>query len=111
MTIYDLIAKWSGARTNVSDDPMGVVNATTTPQKFLNNNPNRISMIVVNGGANDILIWTDASVSSTKGIRLAGNGGEVEFYYEKHLDLPAKEWWVVATTGTSAFNSKSGEII
>lgn len=111
MTIYDLISKWSGARTNVIDDPLGIVSATTTPQRFLPNNPNRISMMVVNGGSNDILIWTDASVSSTKGFRLAANGGEVEFYYEKHLDLSAKEWWVVSVASTSAFNSKSGEII
>jgi len=111
MTIYELIAKVIGGRTNVVDDPLSVTTATTTAQRFLNNNPNRISMVVVNGGSNDILIWTDPSVSSTKGIRLAANGGEIEFYYDKHLDLPAKEWWVISVASTSPFNSKSGELL
>lgn len=63
-----------------------------TVGKVVQANPDRVGLVVINGGAADVLIWVDNSVSTTKGIRLTANGGSVTMTVHDDFTLPAQEW-------------------
>jgi hypothetical protein len=73
------------------------ITATTVVQS----NPDRIGLIMVNMGVNDVFIGLTNSVSATNGIRIVANGGNVTMTVRDDFTLPAREWDGLASGGTS----------
>lgn len=88
---------------DIKDNPL-VSTVGTTAVRVLTQNPNRVSIKMVNPSSNTIYVWTTADVSSTKGIVLTGNGGSLVLSVrsDDSLDL-INEWWAVASGSSSAF--------
>jgi hypothetical protein len=106
MTTRDLINKLYGTNTFDKDDPMGVTSIAQSPTQFLDNDPQRIQLTIINTGTNDMMIWTDASVSPTKGIRIAGSGGSYEIDFTRFGTYPTRTYWAYGIGGTTTISSK-----
>lgn len=106
MNAHDLINKQWGTDTFDVDDEMGVTAIAITPTRFLANNPNCVQLTIINTGGQDINIWTDATVSATKGIRLQASGGSYEIDITRFGTYPTREWWAIGISGTSTLSSK-----
>lgn len=69
---------------------------------ILKNNPNRLSFLIVNLGANSVYIAPDNIVSSSHGIYVAPNGGSVILQWDRDFELVAQEWWATAGADDNA---------
>jgi hypothetical protein len=76
-------------------------NIQTTPTTVVQSNPDRVGLIMVNMGANDVFIGVTNSVSTTNGIRVVANGGNVTMTVRDDFTLPAREWDGVGSGGAS----------
>lgn len=106
MNTQDLLNKLYGVNTFDADDQMGVTAIAATPTQFLVNDPNALQLTIINTGTNDMNIWTDSSVSTTKGIRIAANGGSYEIDFTRFGTFPTRTWWGIGIGGTTTINSK-----
>lgn len=73
----------------------------TTATRVIGNNPDRVGLIIVNLGANDVYIALNNSVSTTNGIKLPAAGGNVTMTVRDDFTLPAREWDGIGNGGTS----------
>lgn len=83
-------------RENESNPTAGV-----TQTSAVGNNGDRVGLIIVNQGANDVFIAL-AAPSATNGIRLSASGGNVSMNVRDDFTLPARQWFMIAPTGSSA---------
>lgn len=81
----------------------------TTLTRIVGHNPNRLSLIIVNLGANNVYISFDRDVSTTKGILITPNGGSFVLSYDVDFNLCGFEIWGIATGG--ACNIYTAEVI
>ena len=72
------------------------------PTKLVNNNPDRVGLIMINLGANDVYIALNNGVSTTNGIKLPANGGNVTMTVRDDFTLPGREWDGITNAATSA---------
>lgn len=96
VTLNEILQNLYGVKTSprlnyTTDDIDSSVKA------IVNNNPNRVSMIIVNLGANACYISPFRDVSSTKGIYIAPNGGSVVLQWDKDFELVGYEWHGVSS--------------
>lgn len=96
VTLHDLLDQLYGIKTshkiNMISDHVDI--AVT---KILNNNPNRVSFLIVNLSGNAVYIAPDNQVSATRGIYLAANGGTVGFQWDRDFDLCSMDWYGMST--------------
>lgn len=111
MTARDVIDKLYGIKTYDQDDPLGVTTVNATSTRLVENNPNALQLTIINTGTNDINVWTDSTVSSTKGIRIAANGGSYEIDFTRFGNFPTREWWGIGIGGTSTVSIKRLNIL
>lgn len=78
------------------------VTVQTTATSIVNNSPDRVGLVIINLGANDIYIGLTPAVSTTNGIKLPANGGSVSMNVRDDFILPSRQWWGIANGGTSA---------
>lgn len=92
--------KLIGAKTYESTEVLNASVATTiTP--IVSTDPGAVSIVLVNLGTHDITVWVDESVSLTKGILLAADGGDMVWDVTRHFMLPTKPWYGIANGGSS----------
>jgi hypothetical protein len=73
----------------------------TTASKVLDNDPERVTALLVNMSANTIYLAFDEAVSSTRGIILAANGGTLITSVRDDFMLPTHSFWAVASAAAS----------
>ena len=76
--------------------------ATNSVTVLLQANPDRVGLVFVNQGANDVFISLNAGVSTTNGIRLAASGGSITMDVRGDFTIPSRTWFAITTAGTSA---------
>lgn len=76
-------------------------NIQTTVTTICNNNPDRVGLVVINLGSNDVFAWIDNSVGTTKGVRLTANGGVMTLTVRDDYTLVAEQWIGIASGGAS----------
>lgn len=69
------------------------VTVGTTPVEILQADVERVSLIIVNLGADDVYITPDNRPSATRGIRLLASGGAFTCNIFQDGSLPTAEWW------------------
>ena len=74
----------------------------TTALEVLGSNPDRLAFIIINLSANVIYLALKDDVSSSKGIRLAANGGSFSAVWDEDFQMTGWAWWGVAASGSSA---------
>lgn len=87
-----------GGPTTETENTVAVGVAST---QVLGNDPERVSVVLVNLSANVIFIGFDAGVSATRGIRLTANGGQVSYNAREDYTLPIREVHALATAAAS----------
>jgi hypothetical protein len=75
--------------------------SSPTSQRFLLNDPERLSVTFVNLGIYTVYLMFDAEVSATRGIAINASGGFVNMDVRTDQMLPTREWWVISPTGYS----------
>lgn len=110
-TTREILNKLYGVNVLEEDDPTGTTTVTTTPTRILPNNPGGLQVTIINTGSNDLNLWTDNSVSATKGIRIAANGGSYEIDFTRFGTMPTREWWAVALSSTTTVSVKRTTIV
>lgn len=76
---------------------------TATEQKILEDNPDRLAILLINMGTEVCYVHTTREVSSTLGIYLDKNGGGVELPYEIYGYLVGQEWWCEGAGDTNLY--------
>jgi hypothetical protein len=76
-------------------------NILTSVTQIVNNNPDRVGLIIVNMGANDVFIGLTNTVSTSNGIRIVANGGNVTMTVRDDFTLPARAWIGIGSGGAS----------
>lgn len=103
VTLSELLEGLYGVLTTYRINP-NISSVDTTPLKLLNNNPNRVSFLIVNMSVNSLYISPMRDVSSTKGIFIASNGGYATFQWDRDFELVSQEWWCVGgAAGTTLY--------
>jgi hypothetical protein len=100
MSLAKLIERDFGVKTDNRVNPLASQVATTVTQ-LLRPNPNRLAWSLVNLGANPIYIAIDPLPSSTHGIYVARNGGNVVFLWNEDFELVTYPLWGIADTAAA----------
>jgi len=98
-----------GAALQFTEDQLGgpcvenesAPTALTTGPISINGAGDRVALLVMNLGSNNVYMALSSAVSSTTGILLAPNGGLVAFAVRDDFTLPSRAWWLIATVGSS----------
>ena len=67
--------------------------------QIVQNNPNRVQVIIMNLSVNNVYIGFTSQVGITNGILLAANGGQVGFMAPDDGDLPGRAIYAIAAAG------------
>ncbi len=100
MVTQDVINTLYGVTTYQDDQPENST-ISTTPTKIVSNNPGALQLTLINLGVNDMYIFTDESVSTSKGILIAANGGSYEIDFTRFMLMPTYSWFGIVATGTT----------
>jgi len=73
----------------------------TSVTRILRADPDRVAVILLNLGGNDLYISPDEAPSATRGIYVGANGGSVVMLWNEDLILVGNEWFGVAPGGTT----------
>ena len=73
---------------------------TTTAAQIVNNNGDRVGLLIMNTGSPQVFISLSNSPSSTQGILLAGLGGFFSINVRDDFTLTQRSWSGIAATGT-----------
>lgn len=90
-------AALGGPCTEIETNP--TIQATVT--NVVNNSPDRVGLVIINLGANDVYIAMNAGVSNTNGLKLPANGGSVSMNVRDDFVIPSRQWFGIANGGAS----------
>lgn len=101
MSIAEQILKDEfGVPFRESENPVTTtVNNSST--QILENNPDRVGVVVVNTGSNDIFIKFQNDVTANDGIQLVSAGGSVSFNVLEDMTIPTRQMFAITDSGTS----------
>ena len=98
------LEKRFGMPTRHIVNPLGVASVGTTATKLLNNNPDRLMLLIINLSANVLYVGFESDVSNTKGIYLVSRGGHLVLVADEDGELVGQEIWVVGSdTSTTLY--------
>jgi hypothetical protein len=89
---------FGGPLTEQETNPTCGISATV----LIDGNGDRVGLVIVNQGANNVFISTGPAPSTTNGILLSSSGGSVTMDVTKDFTLPTRRWYGIANGGTSA---------
>lgn len=98
----DLIRDRFGVSIGVNLDAL-VAAVAATPTQLLKNDPNRLSLTIVNTSAVIMYVWPNNMVAAAKGIALAAGGGTMNLVWDEDFDSVGLEWWAIAAGGGATF--------
>lgn len=82
--------------TRINQSSLLVQNSST---QIVNNSPDRVGLVIVNGGAFDIFITPVAVGAPNAGIRLSANGGNVTMNIRDDFEVCAQAWIGISAGG------------
>lgn len=107
-TLAALLKATYGVETTYNINPLVYLVLTTT-RRVLNFNPNRLSLVMVNSGPNDITVGPRNDIAANLGIVLVKNGGSLSLTWDRDFELVSSEWFAIASGANS--NCYSVEVI
>jgi len=100
MALAEYVFKKFGRRSRPIFNPL-TDKVHTTVTQLLQNNPDRLAIIVINLSPNTVWIAFDRNVSSSHGILLTPNGGSAMFIADEDLELVGYPLFAVASADNS----------
>ena len=99
----DAVEASFGVRTVTRDNPLNIDNIDIARKQILPVDPDRMALTIINLSANTIFVKWDSDVSTTNGIRLGANGGNVSLQIPEDADRLIREWFALASVDNSDF--------
>ena len=75
--------------------------AQTAATILIQSNGDRVGLVVINLGVNDVYLALNSGVSNTNGIKLNKQGGNVAMNVRDDFTLPSRAWYAIGDGGTS----------
>jgi len=101
MALARYVEKKFGVKTRSVPNPLGAIDVSTTVTEIVHGNPDRLSITIVNLGANDVYIAFDREVATDRGILLTANGGFLSLIADEDMELVGYPIFGVTPAGTS----------
>ena len=102
MNVVGWVGKRFGIETVERETPItNTVGVAAT--QILRNDGGRLSWLIVNLGATDVVVAFSQEVSLTNGIYIPANGGSLSISAEDDYTLPTKQVWAISTAATQIF--------
>lgn len=95
VTLHEILESLYGVKTIAKVNSV-VDDVDSTVKKILNNNPNRVSVIIFNLGASPIYVSPFNDVSSTKGMYVAPLGGSIVIQWDTDFTLVSNEFYAIS---------------
>ena len=92
-------AEWDYPTQEVESSPT----VTTSAAELVENNPDRIMLLVVNHGLNPGYIGLASDLTEPGGIPVAANGGSVVFHIGDDASMPSRQWFAVNANANGAW--------
>lgn len=102
--ILELIEERFGLSVETREDPE-ISSIGTSADILLRRDGRRIAFVVINLGEDAVFIRPERTASSSSGIRLAPNGGNVSMVFDEDFTLPAQQWSIVSEGASTAIYS------
>jgi hypothetical protein len=99
-TASELIQDRFGVKTSYHEQPE-ITQLETTITKSLSYNPNRLGLVFVNTGGNNVYLAPSRDVSVGQGILLTANGGSMSMNILEDFELVNMEWFGIADGAAS----------
>jgi len=93
IVLDDLARRYGGIFREVITTPT----IATLPIKVVTYNPERVALVVVNGGSQNKYLSPRENVSATNGITIPVLGGIWTINIIEDFILPSLEWWMIGT--------------
>jgi hypothetical protein len=90
-------SQFGGDVTEVESNPT-IGNAVTD---VCTNNGDRVALVIVNVGTQNLFLNLNSGVSSTNGIELSGGGGVIGLNARDDFTLPARNWKGISPLGNT----------
>jgi len=100
VTLHEVLDDLYGIKSTEIENPITNI-VGVTPVKILNNNPNRLSCLIVNLSGNALYLAPSPDVSAAKGIFVAPNGGTVQLLWQEDFELVSRNWYAIAAVAGS----------
>ncbi len=100
-TLAELLQAHYGVKTRKQWEKAKTI-SNVSPTKVLEYNPNRLSVLIVNNGAQDVWVAPNRDVDVSKGIRLVSGGGSFSLVWNEDFELVASEWYGQAAAAGSS---------
>lgn len=98
---HDLVSETLGVRVSEREYP-DALDADIAVKVAARRNPRRVALTIVNLSANVVVVAPFAGVTTTRGIRLDANGGNLAVNVRDDMLLPSREWSICADVDNSA---------
>jgi len=98
MNVHELLEQQFGVSSVYEINPEVDEISHLAVTKFLSYNPRRLSFVLVNLGATEIVVAPDNSVLLDKGIHLVAAGGTLSMVWTEDFEMPTFEWYGIAKT-------------
>lgn len=89
--------EYGGAGEEVTTEV--IVSAAVT--RLVKSDPDRLGLLFVNLGTDSVYLTPDNRPSTTRGLFLVNNGGQVSLFVKDDLTLPSREWYATTASGIS----------
>jgi hypothetical protein len=99
--LSDYIQKKFGVKTRTVVNPKGDVDVATTVTSIVDQNPDRLALLIINIGSNNVYLGFNQEVSTTRGILIVANGGSYSMIADEDLELVGYPVYGVTSTGIS----------
>jgi len=99
-SLHDLLVQEYHVQTRIKVNPL-TASVAVTATRVLIDNPRRLSVVIVNTGANPVYIAPDNQVSTSRGIYLAAGGGSMALKWTDDFESVSSERWAIGSGGVS----------
>ena len=99
-SVYDLLKSQYGVAVTFGENRQNT-SLGTSSLKIANNDPRRVSLVIVNLSSNVVYVTPNSAAASTAGIRLNSSGGSVSMSWQSDFLMPSLEWHGIASGSSS----------
>lgn len=99
-TLHELLQAYFGLNTTYHRNPL-VAQCAATLTRLISTNPNRLSLLLVNAGANRIYVSPSNQVAVGAGIILVPNGGTLSLTWDRDFEFVTSEFYGIGDGGVS----------
>lgn len=99
-TGHDIVQERFGVKTSYNEQPK-VTQVETVKTKVLSYNPNRLGLVFVNTGGNNVYLAPSNNVAVGEGILISANGGSISLNILEDFEFASMEFYGISDGAAS----------